>query len=252
MAGFSLPWCVISVTATDLHSLVVGHNFNRPIPAVVREISRTIGQRILTAQVILNLRKGVGNILRLKRSKCAPAGCIGNQGGALRADVGMPQIDVGNPCPHQDPAGCCAHQLGRRHRIIVDLSGKDRIEACILGLVNTDLDPNGQMNVWLSSGENHQWNPSQKSPATAWEAEIDKMMREQATAPTEKERKAKFDGVQQIAVEQQPFIYLINKDVLLAVSPNVVGAAPVVLEPWGLWNVDTLRLGPAPELGAQK
>ncbi len=125
-------------------------------------------------------------------------------------------------------------------------------DACILGLVNTDLDPSGQMNVWLSSTENHQWNPSQKSPATAWEAEIDKLMREQATASTEKERKAKFDRVQQIAAEQQPFIYLINKDVLVAVSPNVVGAAPVVLEPWGFWNADTLRLGPAPELGVQK
>lgn len=125
-------------------------------------------------------------------------------------------------------------------------------EACILGLVNTDLDPNGQMNVWLSSGEDHQWNPSQKSPATAWEAEIDKLMREQATAPTENERKAKFDRVQQIAAEQQPFIYLINKDVLVAVSPSVIGAAPVVLDPWGFWNVDTLRLGPAPELGVQK
>jgi len=125
-------------------------------------------------------------------------------------------------------------------------------DACVLGLVNTDLDPNGQMNVWLSSSENHQWNPSQKTPATAWEAEIDKLMREQASAPTEKERKAKFDRVQQIASEQQPFIYLINKDVLVAVSPSVVGAAPVVLEPWGFWNADTLRLGPAPELGVQK
>jgi peptide/nickel transport system substrate-binding protein len=36
-------------------------------------------------------------------------------------------------------------------------------ESCILGLVNTDLDPNSQMTVWLSSGENHQWNPSQKT-----------------------------------------------------------------------------------------
>jgi len=125
-------------------------------------------------------------------------------------------------------------------------------EACVLGLVNTDLDPNGQMTVWLSSAENHQWNPSQKSPATAWEAEIDKLMREQATAPTEKERKAKFDRVQQIAAEQQPFIYLINKDVLVAVSPGVLGAAPVVLEPWGFWNAETLRLGAAPELGVQK
>ena len=125
-------------------------------------------------------------------------------------------------------------------------------EACILGLVNTDLDPNGQMNVWLSSAENHQWNPSQKTPATAWEAEIDNLMREQAAAPTEKERKVKFDRLQQIVAEQQPFIYLINKDVLVAVASNVVGAAPVVLNPAGFWNVDTLRLGPAPELGVQK
>ena len=125
-------------------------------------------------------------------------------------------------------------------------------EACILGLVNTDLDPNGQMTVWLSSGENHQWNPGQAAPATGWEAEIDKLMREQAAAPTDKERKAKFDRVQQIVAEQQPFIYLINKDVLVAVSSNVVGAAPVVLNPPGFWNVETLRLGPAPELGVQK
>jgi peptide/nickel transport system substrate-binding protein len=125
-------------------------------------------------------------------------------------------------------------------------------EACILGLVNTDLDPNSQMTVWLSSGENHQWNPGQAAPATPWEAEIDKLMREQAAAPTEKERKAKFDRVQQIVAEQQPFIYLINKDVLVAVSSNVVGAAPVVLNPPGFWNVETLRLGPAPELGVQK
>lgn len=125
-------------------------------------------------------------------------------------------------------------------------------DACLLGLVNTDLDPDSQMTVWLSSGENHQWNPSQKTPATAWEAEIDRLMREQASAATDKERKVKFDRVQQIVAEQQPFIYLINKDVLLAVSPALVGAAPVVLNPQAFWNADTLRLAPAVELGAQK
>lgn len=125
-------------------------------------------------------------------------------------------------------------------------------EACLLGLVNTDLDPNGVMTVWLSSGENHQWNPNQKTPATAWEAEIDKLMREQASAASEKVRKAKFDRVQEIVAEQQPFIYLINKDVLVAVSPSVVGSAPVVLSPQAFWNIETLRLGASPELGAQK
>ena len=54
-------------------------------------------------------------------------------------------------------------------------------EAIILGLTNVDLDPNGEMNVWLSSSENHQWNPQQKVPETPWEAEIDRLMRVQAS-----------------------------------------------------------------------
>ncbi len=62
-------------------------------------------------------------------------------------------------------------------------------EACLLGLVNDDLDPNSQMNVWVSSSENHQWNPSEKTPATAWEAEIDRLMRAQATTFDFKKRK---------------------------------------------------------------
>ena len=76
-------------------------------------------------------------------------------------------------------------------------------------------------------------------------------MREQASAATEKERKVKFDRVQQIAAEQQPFIYLINKDVLTAVSPALIGASPVVLNPQAFWNAETLRVQAA-QLGAQK
>jgi peptide/nickel transport system substrate-binding protein len=125
-------------------------------------------------------------------------------------------------------------------------------DACLLGLVNTDLDPNGQLTVWLSSGENHQWNPAQKSPSTPWEAEIDKLMQEQASTPDEKLRKAKFDRVQQIVAEQQPFIYLINKNALSAVSSNLAGASPVALSPQAFWNIETLRMKPATEMGASK
>jgi len=123
-------------------------------------------------------------------------------------------------------------------------------DACLLGLANTDLDPNGVMTVWLSSGENHQWYPAQKTPATAWEAEIDKLMREQASSLVELDRKKKFDRVQQIAEEQQPFIYLINKDALVAYGPSLVGAFPSVLTPQAFWNADTMRLGwlPRPSL----
>jgi peptide/nickel transport system substrate-binding protein len=116
-------------------------------------------------------------------------------------------------------------------------------EACLLGLVNNELDPNSQMNVWLSSAENHQWNPSQKTPATAWEAEIDKLMRAQASTLNPAKRKEFVDKVQQIAWEQEPFIYLVNKNALSAVSPSLHNAHPVVLRPQVYWNIDQLSLG---------
>jgi peptide/nickel transport system substrate-binding protein len=125
-------------------------------------------------------------------------------------------------------------------------------EACLLGLVNTDLDPSSQMNVWLSSAENHQWNPKQSKPATPWEAEIDHLMQTQASETSDKKRKADWDRVQQIVADQQPFIYLINRDAMSAISPAVIGSAPSVLDPHAFWNAEVLRLGPDPSLGARK
>jgi peptide/nickel transport system substrate-binding protein len=116
-------------------------------------------------------------------------------------------------------------------------------EACLLGLVNDDLDPNAQMTVWLSSADNHQWNPNQKTPATAWEAEIDRLMREQASALDQKKRKAAIDRVQEIVWEQEPFIYLVNKNALSAVSPALHNVHPAVLRPQVYWNIDQLTLG---------
>jgi len=115
-------------------------------------------------------------------------------------------------------------------------------DAAILGLTNVDLDPNGEMNVWLSSSENHQWNPSQKSPATAWEAEIDRLMRIQASATDLRKRKQSFDRVQEIVMEQAPFIYLVNRNALSAVSTSVKGAAPVALRPQTYWNAERLAV----------
>jgi peptide/nickel transport system substrate-binding protein len=115
-------------------------------------------------------------------------------------------------------------------------------EACLLGFQNVDLDPNGQMAVWLSSAENHQWNPRQKSPATAWEAEVDKLMKSQTASGDERKRKQYWDRVQQIAWEQEPFIYLVNKDALVAIAPAVKNIQPSVFRPQTFWNVETLAL----------
>ena len=113
-------------------------------------------------------------------------------------------------------------------------------EAALLSFVNADGDPNSQMNVWLSSAEQHAWNPGQKSPETSWEAEIDRLMQSQAVTSDLKKRKAAFDRVQAIISEQAPFIYLVHPRVLGAVSPQLRGAALAPLWPNLLWNADQL------------
>lgn len=116
-------------------------------------------------------------------------------------------------------------------------------EACLLGLTNLDLDPSAQMNVWLSSSSDHQWNPNQKTPATPWEAEIDKLMRAQAAETRLAKRKALFDRVQQIVWEEAPFLYLVNKNSLMAFSRQLRNVAPSVIQPHAFWNIETLQKG---------
>ena len=115
-------------------------------------------------------------------------------------------------------------------------------EACLLGLENVDADPDEMMNIWLSSSPNHQWDPSEKTPATPWEAEIDKEMKLQATSRSDAVRKAAVDRVQQIVADEEPFIYLVYPNVLVGISPRLGGAQPAVLEPELWWNVEELHL----------
>jgi peptide/nickel transport system substrate-binding protein len=126
--------------------------------------------------------------------------------------------------------------------LIERISRTYEYDACLLGLINVDLDPNGQMNVWLSSSSNHQWNPNQKSPETTWEAELDKLMSAQAATVEHKKRKALFDRVQRIVWEQEPFLYLVYKNSLAAVSESLRGVAVSMLHPQTFWNVDQIRL----------
>ncbi len=128
--------------------------------------------------------------------------------------------------------------------LIERISQKFNYEAAMLGFRNVDLDPNSQMTIWLSSAENHAWNPQQKSPETSWEAEIDRLMRAQASTADPKKRKESFDRVQEIVADQAPFIYLVNQNALSAVSSAVAGANPVILSPQTFWNAERLTLNP--------
>ena len=100
------------------------------------------------------------------------------------------------------------------------------------------------MNILLSSASNHPWNPSQKSPATAWEAEIDRLMLAQASTADQRARKKSFDRVQEILHDQAPVIYLLHPNALAAVSPQVGGAKVSAFFPHTFWDAEHLTVRP--------
>jgi peptide/nickel transport system substrate-binding protein len=115
-------------------------------------------------------------------------------------------------------------------------------EACLLGMVDIGEDPKEWMNVLLSSASNHPWNPAEKSPETAWEAEIDRLMLAQAASADYRERKKDFDRVQEILREQAPVIYLLHPNALAAVSPRAKGVKVSPFFPHTFWDAERLRI----------
>jgi len=139
-------------------------------------------------------------------------------------------------------------QLGMRVQI-VPLEFRSLIErvtqtkeydACVLGLASFDADPNSDLNVWLSSGGTHLWNPEQTRPATPWEAEIDRLMQQQLATPGFDSRKKLYDRVQEILADNQPMIFLASPHILAGAKNSIGNFHPAVLEPYVLWNVEQL------------
>jgi peptide/nickel transport system substrate-binding protein len=126
--------------------------------------------------------------------------------------------------------------------LIERITQNQQYETCLLGLVGVEVDPNSQMNVWVSSGTHHPWNPREARAATPWEAEIDQLMQTQHATIEASPRKKAFDRVQEIIWEQAPIVYLVHPDVLVAVSPAVHNAAPSALTPHLFWNSEHLLL----------
>lgn len=89
-------------------------------------------------------------------------------------------------------------------------------EAVVMGLTGDKIEPYNGANVWKSDGRLHMFD--QRIPddtgktvvtdARDWEREIDRCFDQGATTFDEKERHKYFDRFQEIAYEQQPYIYL--------------------------------------------
>ncbi len=113
-------------------------------------------------------------------------------------------------------------------------------EACLLAIASGDVDPASHLNILLSQGANHWWYPNQPRPVTAWEAQIDELMKRQLSALNPVARKKLFDEAQVILAEQQPFIFLASRHLIVAAKPDIGNLKPALLSDFVLWNCEEL------------
>ena len=83
-------------------------------------------------------------------------------------------------------------------------------QSLIIGLSGGAVFPSQGSNVWVSDGNLHLWHPLQKTPATDWEARIDKLYHTAKCIVDYDKAKPYWDEYQKIILEQCPVIYLVR------------------------------------------
>jgi peptide/nickel transport system substrate-binding protein len=203
---------------------------NGNLPQPVRSVARA--RELLAADGFTWSREGA---LMAPGGKRVEFSIITSAGNADRQQIaGMIQDDL-------QPLGVDVHVVPLEFRSLLDrVQQTHDYDACLLSLAAADFDPNPDMNVWLSNGANHLWHPEQKTPATAWEAEIDRLMRQQMTTLNRAERKRLFDRVQEILMDNLPLIPLVSPDVLVGARNGLGNFRPALLDHYVLWNIEEL------------
>ena len=141
----------------------------------------------------------------------------------------------------------------RRLGILVDSVGLDagaiiqrwtsgEYDAIYLGVEATSYDPGNNLDFWLSSGSFHVWNAGQSAPATDWERRVDTLMQRQARSADHLARQALFRETQAVHAAHVPVICFAAPRLSIAMSPRVIHATPVPLNPPVLWNADSLAV----------
>jgi len=117
---------------------------------------------------------------------------------------------------------------------------KGDYDSIYYGFQASALDPSMNLDMWLSSGGNHMWNAGQKTPATAWEKQVDDLMRRVAAPGPLEDRQRAFADVQRLVGENLPAVWFVAPKITVAMSRRVGGAQPVILDPKILWSADSL------------
>jgi peptide/nickel transport system substrate-binding protein len=203
---------------------------NASLPKSVRNVARA--RELLTAD---GFKRGAGGELLDPDGRKVEFSIVTSAGNADRVQMAtLIQDDL-------KALGMDVHVVPLEFRSLLDRVQRTKdYEACLLSLASGDADPNPDMNVWLSSGATHLWNPEQKTPATPWEAEIDGLMRRQMITPDYAARKRLFDRVQVILAENLPVIPLAGPAILTGARRGLGNFRPAVMDHYVLWNIEEL------------
>jgi peptide/nickel transport system substrate-binding protein len=109
-------------------------------------------------------------------------------------------------------------------------------DAAYFRLLTTDSDPSLNLDFWLSSGSAHVWHPQQRTPATPWEAEIDRLMDRVSTSGDVDERRASFASVQRIIARELPVMCFAFPRIAVGTSLRLAHAQVAAFRPPLLWN----------------
>jgi len=121
-------------------------------------------------------------------------------------------------------------------------------DAIILGwAAGVPPDPVMAKNIYLSSGRTHVWHPRQKKPTRPWEAEVDRLVGVLSSELDRGKRKAAHDRIVEVLGEQQAQVFTFNENVHVAARHGIGNLHPVVIRPYGYWNLAELFLEPPAE-----
>jgi len=106
-------------------------------------------------------------------------------------------------------------------------------DCVLIGFGGGGIEPNNSANVLRSSGMLHLWNPGQKTPATSWEAEIDKLLEEGTAEMDPQKRVPYYWRIQEILHDQLPEIETVRQLRYIAYRNTLENFQPTV---WGVYH----------------
>jgi len=100
-------------------------------------------------------------------------------------------------------------------------------------------EPHNGANVHRSSGNLHFWNPRQRTPATDWEAELDRLVEEGASEMILEKRVRIYHRIQEIYHDELPMILTARQEDYQAYKNSIENYEPHV---FGVYKPEMIRI----------